>query len=165
MTLTSGAHPVAQASVEDEYAVRIEHVVKQFTADGPIVLDDVSLDVRPGEFVSLVGASGCGKSTLLNLISRPRQADLRHRSRPPAEPSFMFQEAALLPWLTAGSNVELALTFAGVPQGAAQGEGAGAARPRAPRRVRTTNARTSSPAACASASPSRARSPRAARCC
>lgn len=115
MTLTSGAHPVAQASVEDEYAVRIEHVVKQFTADGPIVLDDVSLDVRPGEFVSLVGASGCGKSTLLNLISR-LDTQTSGTIETVGEPTLMFQEAALFPWLTAGRNVELALRFSGVPR-------------------------------------------------
>ena len=44
-------------------------MVKQFQSDGPIIIDDLTLDVRPGEFVSLVGASGCGKSTLLNIIS------------------------------------------------------------------------------------------------
>ena len=64
--------------------------------DGPVVIDDMTLDVRPGEFVCLVGASGCGKSTLLNIIAgstgRPRA-----RSRPPGRPSFMFQEAALFP--------------------------------------------------------------------
>jgi NitT/TauT family transport system ATP-binding protein len=115
MTLTSGAHPVAQTSTVGEFAVRIEHVVKQFAADGPIVLDDVSLDVRPGEFVSLVGASGCGKSTLLNLISRldTQTSGVIETS---GSPTLMFQEAALFPWLTAGRNVELALRFSGVPR-------------------------------------------------
>ena len=115
MTLTSGA-PAVTRHPGDEFAVRLEHVSKQFTADGPIVLDDVSLDVRPGEFISLVGASGCGKSTLLNLIAGldTQTSGTIATSGPP---TLMFQEAALMPWLTAGKNVELALLFRGVARG------------------------------------------------
>ena len=109
MSIASGAHSV-------EYAVRLQNVVKQFTSDGPVIIDDLTLDVRPGEFISLVGASGCGKSTLLNIISGldKQTSGVVETSGPPA---FMFQEAALMPWLTAGKNVELALTFSGVPKG------------------------------------------------
>ena len=111
MTLPSGA----RASVDSDYAVRLTNVVKQYQADGPVIIDDLTLDVRPGEFISLVGASGCGKSTLLNIISGlDRQTSGEVETSGP--PSFMFQEAALMPWLTAGKNVELALNFAGVPR-------------------------------------------------
>ena len=94
-------------------AVRIEGVSKRFGA-GPVVLDDITLDFTPGEFVCLLGASGCGKSTLLNLIAgldRPNAG----RIEAPAEGSaVMFQESALMPWLTARRNVELALRLRGV---------------------------------------------------
>jgi NitT/TauT family transport system ATP-binding protein len=96
-------------------AVRLEHVDKQFTPTGPLVLDDLNLEVQPGEFISIVGASGCGKSTLLNIISGlDRQTSGVVETS--GKPAFMFQEAALMPWLTAGRNVELALVFAGVPR-------------------------------------------------
>lgn len=105
----------AQAPANTTEAVRLTRVCKQFSADGPIILEDIDLTVRPGEFVSLVGASGCGKSTLLNIISGlDKQTSGTVETDGP--PTLMFQEAALMPWLTAGKNVELALTFAGVPK-------------------------------------------------
>ncbi|MFI9802243.1 ATP-binding cassette domain-containing protein, partial [Streptomyces sp. NPDC052302] len=54
-----------------EHAARIEHVSKSFAgpAGQQLVLEDITLDVAPGEFVTLLGASGCGKSTLLNLVA------------------------------------------------------------------------------------------------
>ncbi|MEV0975583.1 ABC transporter ATP-binding protein [Streptomyces sp. NPDC049915] len=100
-----------------EYAARIEHVSKSFAgpAGQQLVLDDISLDVAPGEFVTLLGASGCGKSTLLNLVAgleRPTAGSIDTDGRP----ALMFQEHALFPWLTAGKNIELALKLRGVPK-------------------------------------------------
>ncbi|WP_442922452.1 ABC transporter ATP-binding protein [Microbacterium sp. Root61] len=93
----------------------MERVSKRF-GTGPVVLDEVTLDIAAGEFVCLLGASGCGKSTLLNLIAgldRPTSGAVET----PAEGSaVMFQESALLPWLTASRNVELALRLRGVPR-------------------------------------------------
>jgi NitT/TauT family transport system ATP-binding protein len=100
-----------------EPAVRIENVGKRF-GDGPLVLDDINLDIAPGEFVCILGASGCGKSTLLNLIAGLDRPTAGHIETPTAGAAVMFQESALMPWLTARRNVELALRLRGVPRAA-----------------------------------------------
>ncbi|RST05496.1 ABC transporter ATP-binding protein [Streptomyces sp. WAC07149] len=106
-----------QGTATARAAVRIEHVSKSFSgpAGSQLVLDDISLDVAPGEFVTLLGASGCGKSTLLNLVAgldSPTAGSIETLGRP----ALMFQEHALFPWLTAGKNIELALRLRGVPK-------------------------------------------------
>lgn len=98
-----------------QHAARIEHVSKSFATPGgqQLVLEDITLDVAPGEFVTLLGASGCGKSTLLNLVAgldKPSAGAIATDGRP----ALMFQEHALFPWLTAGKNIELALKLRGI---------------------------------------------------
>jgi NitT/TauT family transport system ATP-binding protein len=94
-------------------AVRLSGVSKRFD-DGPTVLDDVSLEVQQGEFVCLLGASGCGKSTLLNLVAGLDAPTTGTVDLPGGRAALMFQESALLPWLTAAQNVELALRLRGI---------------------------------------------------
>ncbi|GGP39377.1 ABC transporter ATP-binding protein [Streptomyces abikoensis] len=117
-TNTSATTASATAAVGEDRApatgVRIDHVHKSY--DGRSVLDDITLDVRPGEFVCLLGASGCGKSTLLNLVAGLDRPSAGTIEVPGGRPALMFQEHALFPWLTAGRNIELALRLRGVPR-------------------------------------------------
>jgi NitT/TauT family transport system ATP-binding protein len=95
-------------------AVDIRGLTKRYTAKGPIVLEDISLSVAPGEFACLVGASGCGKSTLLNIIAGLDAPTSGAVDVPSGRAAVMFQEPALFPWLSASRNVVLALKLAGV---------------------------------------------------
>ena len=103
--------------MEQRY-VLLENVQKVFdTRSGRFVaLRDVNLNVRQGEFVSIIGHSGCGKSTLLNLISGLTEASGgvlvcagREISGPGPDRSVVFQNHSLLPWMTCFENVYLAV--------------------------------------------------------
>ncbi|GAB2588509.1 ABC transporter ATP-binding protein [Streptomyces capparidis] len=123
-TTLEKARPGKADVVTGAPAVRLAHVSKTFGRPGAAqtVLDDVSLEVAPGEFVCLLGASGCGKSTLLNLVAdldRPSAGSIEVTG---GRPALMFQEHALFPWLTAGRNIELALRLRGVPRGERRAE-------------------------------------------
>jgi NitT/TauT family transport system ATP-binding protein len=105
------ADPIARG------ALRLRQVSKAF-GHGPqatVALRAVDLDVEPGEFVTVVGASGCGKSTMLNLVAGLDQPT-DGRIEVSGGVALMFQEATLLPWLTATQNVALALRLRGVPR-------------------------------------------------
>jgi NitT/TauT family transport system ATP-binding protein len=85
-------------------------------------LNDVSLRIRPGDFVALLGPSGCGKSTLLRLIAELDQPDSgslaweQGHAPKPGDIGFVFQDATLLPWASAAENVFLPLRLRGVPR-------------------------------------------------
>ncbi|MEV4442875.1 ABC transporter ATP-binding protein [Streptomyces sp. NPDC049577] len=103
-----------------ETAVRIDRVHKTYS--GRSILEDITLNVRPGEFLCLLGASGCGKSTLLNLVAGLDRPTAGTIEVPGGRPALMFQDHALFPWLTAGRNIELALRLRGVPRGERRAE-------------------------------------------
>ncbi len=78
------------------------------------VLKNISIDVYPGEFVSIIGPSGCGKSTFLKILTnliKSKKGSIVSESK---EPSMVFQNFALFPWLTVKENIEFGLKMKGV---------------------------------------------------
>jgi NitT/TauT family transport system ATP-binding protein len=86
-------------------------------------IEDVSLDVKAGEFMVIAGPSGCGKSTLLELLAgltRPSDGQILLDGKPISGPALdrgvVFQQYALFPWRTALGNVEFGLETQGIPE-------------------------------------------------
>lgn len=109
--------------METHATIRLDHVTKRFAlgSDGGFTaVDDVSLEVRAGEFVSVVGPSGCGKSTLLGMISGllpPSAGRILVEGEEVAginkKLGYLFQRDALFPWKTILDNVAVPLLFRG----------------------------------------------------
>lgn len=116
----------ARSPISDEAhpLLELRHVTKRFRTKrrDTLALDDVTLEVRPREFVCLVGPSGCGKSTLLNIVAGidgDHEGDAVFEgasiSGMASERAVVFQEPALFPWLSVRANVEFGLKLRGVP--------------------------------------------------
>ena len=88
------------------------------------MLEGASLQVREGQFVSLVGPSGSGKSSLLRAVIRLQQplSGSVETGLPPSQVGILFQDDALLPWKTVRDNVALGLTFNGIERRTALAE-------------------------------------------
>jgi len=98
--------------------VTLRGVGKTF-GSGTLALQGLDLDIRSGEFVSLLGPSGCGKSTALRImagLSEPTSGTIAWPSGEPEQGTlgFVFQEPTLMPWATVAGNVALPLKLAGV---------------------------------------------------
>ena len=112
-------------------ALYLDHVRKVFPAQNQanskkykpefIAIENVTLDIKEGEFVSIVGPSGCGKSTLLDLIAgltKPSSGQIllngKQITQPGLDRGIVFQQYALYPWLTALENIEFGLEAKGI---------------------------------------------------
>lgn len=99
--------------------IEITNVNKQFQIDNKTVdiLQNINLNFKKGEFVSIVGASGCGKSTLLRMISgleSVSQGEILLDGKPVVKPGLdcgmVFQESRLFPWLSVEKNIEFGIS-------------------------------------------------------
>ena len=115
----------ASAASDPEPLLALRHISKHFrtSRQDTRALDDVTLEVRPREFICIVGPSGCGKSTLLNIaagIDTDYQGEAVFEGAPirgmAQQRAVVFQEPALFPWLNVRDNVEFGLKLRGVPK-------------------------------------------------
>ena len=102
------------SATTEQTGLKVRDLEKVFTHDGRSMtaVDQVSLDIKPGEFVSIVGPSGCGKSTFLHIVGGFEKAsagtvelDGRPITGPGPDRGMMFQDLSLFPWLTVIENV------------------------------------------------------------
>jgi NitT/TauT family transport system ATP-binding protein len=117
--------PAPPATATTPTAVHIEatKVSKQYGAKGVLALDQVSLSIREGEFLSILGPSGCGKSTFLRCVAgleRPTGGEIRVHGetvrKPPANMGVVFQRDVLLEWRSILDNLFLQVDFRGEPR-------------------------------------------------
>ncbi len=111
----------AAATANAPVRIAFDKVTVDFeTANGPMrVIDDISFEIREGEFVSVIGPSGCGKTTLMNIVGgfvRPTGGSVLLDGRPIEGPGpdrgVIFQEYGVFPWLTVRQNIEFGLKLA-----------------------------------------------------
>ena len=104
--------------MSDNVILNLHHLKKNFDLKGKAikVLDDINLDIKKGEFISLVGPSGCGKSTILKLISNletPTSGEIlldgQLVNKPSEKCGVIFQESRLFPWLTVEKNIDFVI--------------------------------------------------------
>ncbi|MEF2071969.1 ABC transporter ATP-binding protein [Consotaella sp. CSK11QG-6] len=113
---------MAGSTAHTRPVVALKNISKRFSND-TLALSRMTLDVVPGEFVSLLGPSGCGKSTALRIIAGLGSAStgtiewptsrIDSQGKPEAEIGFVFQEPTLMPWATVFGNVHLPLRLKG----------------------------------------------------
>ena len=100
--------------------LELTHVKKSFASSdrSTLVLDDISLSVKRGEFVSFFGPNGCGKTTLMNIIAgleRPDSGSVSINTSRSRQIPIVFQDyrRSLLPWLDVEANITFPLRLAG----------------------------------------------------
>jgi NitT/TauT family transport system ATP-binding protein len=116
----TGANVTAALSLQD---ISCTFVSRDDRAQRYTAVSKVTIDVAPGEFVSVVGPTGCGKSTLLNVAAgllEPSSGSVRVFGEPLVginrRAGYMFQSEALMPWRTARDNVLAGLQFRGLTE-------------------------------------------------
>src|ERR1700716_1673194 len=114
---------MASANQSSSAILTADHINVRFeTAEGPVIaVDDVSFDVRPGEFLSVIGPSGCGKSTLFNVIGgllNSYQGTVNVVGEtingPHQSIGMVFQEESTFPWRNVTDNVAFPLELTGM---------------------------------------------------
>ena len=110
--------------------IHMQRVKKAFE-NGTLAVENMTIEILQGQFISFLGPSGCGKSTVLKMISgllRPTSGQILINDNKPSEISsdqeigYVFQDATLMPWATVEDNVFLPLRLKGITKKNASGD-------------------------------------------
>src|SRR6478735_8128653 len=113
MSQSTPTPSAAATAGKDAPALSFRNISMTFP-DGTRAVDDVSFDMAPGEFVTVVGPSGCGKSTLLRIASGLTAQTTGTVTVDRDDLGYVFQDPTLLQWRTVQGNVELIAELHGV---------------------------------------------------
>lgn len=124
------AAPAGAGIVDGRRVVVTMRDVSKLFSNGTLALKNMSLDVKAGEFISLLGPSGCGKSTALRIIAglgAPSSgtidwpsSKINKKGLPEGDVGFVFQDPTLMPWANVFDNVHLPLKLRGISKSEAQ---------------------------------------------
>ncbi|WP_316174919.1 MULTISPECIES: ABC transporter ATP-binding protein [unclassified Bradyrhizobium] len=117
----------AESPAAGRTRIAVQALMKTYSTGGRefVAVDNVTFDVREGEFVALLGPSGCGKSTILNMVAGllPRSGgrilidgDTVETGKVNPRVGYVFQRDTLFPWRTVEQNIGYGLEIAGVPK-------------------------------------------------
>lgn len=126
---TNRAGGALAPSAAQRTRISVEHLEKRFSGSGSEILavDNVSFDVKEGEFVALLGPSGCGKSTILNMVAGLLEctsgricvdSDEVLTGKVNRKVGYVFQRDTVFPWRTVEANIAYGLEIAGLPKAA-----------------------------------------------
>ncbi|MFA7108734.1 MAG: ABC transporter ATP-binding protein [Sphaerochaetaceae bacterium] len=96
--------------MQNDYCLKTHNLSKVYHGlmkEDTIALQDINLEIKKGEFVSIIGPSGCGKSTFLRIIGgldKPTKGSIEYEGGPKQDLGFVFQDSVLLPWKTVKQN-------------------------------------------------------------
>ncbi|WCK53553.1 ABC transporter ATP-binding protein [Aneurinibacillus sp. Ricciae_BoGa-3] len=122
-SITSPAESMCHQTEQAGYKIKLQAIRKDFRSQNKILtaIENISLEIKEGEFVCIVGPSGCGKTTLLRIVAGLEEktsgtVSIMHRDCANPLKSTVFQEHSIFPWMTVRNNIAYGLKMRKMPK-------------------------------------------------